>query len=58
MAQALGFVGGVLFQPYIDLSKGWDPSRLGEDYVQSCRFQAEAALQAAIRLREQGLIER
>jgi uridine phosphorylase len=58
MAQALGFVGGVLFQPYIDLPQGWDPSRLDEDYVQSCRIQVEAALQAAIRLREQGLIER
>lgn len=56
MAQALSFLGGVLFHPYIDLTKGWDPTQIDERYVTACRFQAEVVLDACIRLREQGLI--
>ena len=57
MAQALGFVGGVLFQPYIDLMAGWDPARLrAAGYREACHLQAEAVLEAALCLGRQGLL--
>ena len=55
MAQTLGFVGGVLFQPYIDLHQGWNPSRLNEKYHATSRIQADVVLNASIRLKHQGL---
>jgi len=45
-----GVAAGALFQPYIDLSRGWDPSRLGASYEATCRAQAEIVLDAAGRL--------
>jgi len=37
----------VLFQPYIELAEGWDPTRLrGERYRAACCLQAEIVLQA------------
>ena len=57
MARALGFIGGVLFQPYIDLGRGWDPFRLREPrYQATCRLQAEVVLEAGVRLGRQGLM--
>ena len=53
--QALGALGGVLFQPYIELAQGWDPARLDETYRTACHLQAEAVLEASVRLRRQGL---
>jgi uridine phosphorylase len=53
--QALGVLGGVLFQPYIELTQGWDPARLDETYRAACHLQAEAVLEASVRLRRQGL---
>lgn len=51
MTQALGVVGGVLFQAYIDLARGWDPGRLGEEgYRAACGLQAEVVLAASKRL--------
>ncbi|NHI82699.1 MAG: hypothetical protein EAX81_00155 [Candidatus Thorarchaeota archaeon] len=37
---------GVLFQPYIDLTKGWSASYMDEVYSETCRVQARAALRA------------
>jgi len=55
MAQALGFVAGVLFQPYIDLTQGWDPAGLREGpYREISRLQAEVVLEAGLRLLGQG----
>jgi hypothetical protein len=56
VAQTLGVLGGVLFQPYIELEKGWDPARLDEGYRVTCRLQAEVVLEASTRLRQQGLV--
>ena len=53
--QALGVLGGVLFQPYIELAQGWDPARLDETYRAACHLQAEAVLEASARLGWQGL---
>jgi uridine phosphorylase len=53
--QALGVLGGVLFQPYIELAQGWDPARLDETYRAACHLQAEAVLEASVRLKRQGL---
>lgn len=38
---------GVLLQPYIDLTEGWQVSYLDDDYRNTCRIQAKVALQAA-----------
>ncbi len=58
MAQTLGVHGGVLFQPYIDLAEGWNPTRLGEEsYRVTCRLQAEVVLKASDWLSRQGLLE-
>jgi uridine phosphorylase len=51
-ARTRGVAAGVLFQPYIELERGWDPTRLHEArYRATCRIQAEVVLQAAVWLR-------
>jgi uridine phosphorylase len=51
VTETLGILGGVLFQPYIDLQRGWDPARLrGDRYRTTCRLQAEIVLEAGVRL--------
>lgn len=51
VTETLGIFGGVLFQPYIDLQKGWDPDRLrGDPYRSTCHLQAEIVLETGIRL--------
>ena len=58
VTRALGVLGGVLFQPYIELAQGWDPSRLRDErYLTACHLQAEVVLEASIRLGRQGLLE-
>jgi hypothetical protein len=52
----LGVPAGALFQPYIDLTEGWDPDRVGEAYRATCRLQADVVLDAALRLRDGGVI--
>jgi uridine phosphorylase len=55
VTRALGIYGGILFQPYIDLTKGWDPAMLRqESYPAACRHQADAVLRAGRALLEQG----
>jgi len=55
VTRSLGVPGGVLFQPYIELERGWDPALLRDDrYRAGCRLQAEAVLEASIRLWRQG----
>ena len=57
VAQMLGVLGGVLFQPYIELAHGWQPGVLRDErYGATCRIQAEAVLQAGVRLQEAGLL--
>jgi len=57
MARALNILGGVLFQPYIELALGWDPARLRDQrYRDACRLQAEVVLEASVCLRQQGLL--
>jgi uridine phosphorylase len=47
VTRSLGIYGGVIFQPYIDLTKGWDPSTLRDQrYRAACRKQAEVVLRA------------
>ena len=58
IARTLNILGGVLFQPYIELYQGWDPARLRDErYRTACHLQAEAVLEASIRLEQQGLLE-
>jgi uridine phosphorylase len=53
MARTLGFPGGVIFQPYIELERGWEPARLREErYQDTCRVQADVVLEAAVRMRK------
>lgn len=57
MARTLGFVGGVLFQPYIDLPQGWSTAPLLDElYGQTCHLQADVVLDACLRLREEGVL--
>lgn len=56
--RSLGVLGGVLFQPYIELAQGWDPARLDERYRASCHLQAEAVLEASARLGQRGLLDK
>jgi uridine phosphorylase len=57
MARTLGVLGGVLFQPYIELAQGWDPARLRDErYRAACYLQAEVVLEASVRLERQGLL--
>jgi hypothetical protein len=57
VTQTLGVLGGVLFQPYIELAQGWDPARLDEVYRTACHLQAEVVLEASVQLARQGLLE-
>jgi uridine phosphorylase len=51
LARTLGVSAGVLFQPYIDLTQGWDPGPLRDErYPATCRLQAEVALEAGVAL--------
>ncbi len=50
MAQTLGFIAGVLFQPYIEVERGWDPALLNEGYRATAGLQADAALEVGTRL--------
>jgi hypothetical protein len=57
VAQALQFHAGVLFQPYIELAKGWNPACLeGNLYLSTCAIQAEISLRTATLLRVKGVI--
>jgi uridine phosphorylase len=57
-AQTLGVGGGALFQPYIELERGWDPTLLRDErYRAACRLQAEVVLEASVRLRQHKLEE-
>ena len=57
ITRRLGVLGGALFQPYIDLAKGWRPSRLRNAcYQKACHLQAEIFLVASTRLVRWGLI--
>jgi hypothetical protein len=57
VSQALGVLGGVLFQPYIELERGWDPAQLDERYRGACHVQAEVVLEAAVELSRRGLLK-
>jgi hypothetical protein len=58
VTHSLSILGGVLFQPYIELAQGWDPRWLGgERYRESCRLQAEVVLEASAQLKRRGLLE-
>jgi len=51
----LQVLGGILFQPYIDLTQGWNPGRLRDcQYRASSRLQAEVALRAGLALIRRG----
>jgi uridine phosphorylase len=52
VCRSLGVPGGVIFQPYIDLTEGWNPARLDEAYRATCRLQADIVIGAALRLRD------
>jgi len=59
LARTLNLLGGVLFQPYIELAQGWDPAWLRDArYRDACRLQAEVVLRAGIRLGREGWLER
>ena len=58
VARTLHILGGVLFQPYIELAQGWDPARLSDErYHTACRIQAQVVLEASIWLRRRGLLK-
>jgi len=58
VTRALDVLGGVLFQPYIELAQGWDPARLRDEcYRDTCHLQVEVMLKASARLRRRGLLE-
>ena len=54
VTQALDVPSGALFQPYIDLTQGWDPGCLDERYREACRLQAEIVLAAGLYLMKPG----
>jgi uridine phosphorylase len=57
VARTLGVLGGVLFQPYIELAKGWQPVQLRDErYQKACHLQAEIVLAASTRLDRGGMI--
>lgn len=57
LSRALGAWAGVVFQPYIELEQGWKPAHLEDDtYYETSCLQAEVALEAAVRLLDQGLV--
>ncbi len=53
-AGARHIAAGILFQSYIDLSRGWDPARLDTQYETTCRLQAVVVLDAAAELARHG----
>jgi uridine phosphorylase len=56
--RSLNVLGGILFQPYIELALGWDPARLRHQrYRESCRLQAQIVLEATAQLRRRGLLK-
>jgi len=58
VTRTLDVPGGVLFQPYLELSRGWEPARLRDErYRDTCYLQAEVVLEASARLEQQGLLE-
>jgi uridine phosphorylase len=56
VCRSLGIPGAAVFQPYIDLTEGWNPSRLGEAYQGTCRLQADVVLDAAWRLLAENVV--
>lgn len=57
VAHSLNILGGVLFQPYIELAQGWNPAWLHDErYRKACRLQAEVALEASTRLSRQRIL--
>lgn len=57
VTKTLRIAGGVLFQPYIELARGWDPNSVNEWYRTTCRLQADAVLEACTKLKQQGLLD-
>jgi uridine phosphorylase len=58
VTRALDALGGVLFQPYIYLQQGWDPTHLASDrYRKTCELQAQVALDAVAHLGEDGQLQ-
>jgi hypothetical protein len=56
--RSLSILGGVLFQPYIELALGWDSARLRDErYRESCRLQAQIVLEASAQLRQRGSLK-
>jgi uridine phosphorylase len=56
MARTFGVLGGVLFQPYIDLTQGWNPSPMRQArYRATCRLQADVVLEAGVALLQREL---
>jgi uridine phosphorylase len=51
VCRSSGVPGAAVFQPYIDLTEGWNPDRFDDAYEATCRLQAEVVLDAALRLR-------
>ena len=56
VCRLFGIPGGAVFQPYIDLTEGWNPDRFDDAYEATCRLQAEIVLDAALRLRDEKAI--
>jgi len=56
ICRSFGIHAGALFQPYIDVTRGWDPERLDDAYRRTSRLQAEVVLDAACRLRNNRLV--
>jgi hypothetical protein len=57
VTRALNVLGGVLFQPYIELAGGWDPAWLRDErYRHACHLQAEVVLHASTWLERGGLL--
>jgi len=58
VTRTLDVPGGVLFQPYLELSRGCEPARLRDErYRDTCYLQAEVVLEASARLEQQELLE-
>jgi uridine phosphorylase len=58
MGKSLNVMAGVVFQPYIDLTEGWNPARLEEElFHTSCQKQAAIVLEAGMILARNGLLD-
>ncbi|MFX0210214.1 MAG: hypothetical protein ACFFDT_29810 [Candidatus Hodarchaeota archaeon] len=55
LAQTYKIPVGVLLQPYLDLEEGWNVKYMNEKYIESCKMQARAALEAFKILQQQEL---